>query len=300
MQTYFFLILGMHRSGTSFLANCLNRCGVYLGENLLFSNGSSKDNPKGFWENEDFTKLSDKFMAENKTRWDQITSNLKCSDNFKQQFKNKINKLVSESHMAAGIKDPRLLIMLNSILDVFPEDKIYIGIFRHPLKVAESLKIREGFGYEKSLALWQLYNSKLLDYINNNNGFLIDFDWPKEKLLDEISFFVKKTGLIKTNLNFVYSEDLFRSDKSYNSSYKIPKDIESTFKKLKERSMQNKTFNTVPITFSIDEAREIMTKILTKMNEFSIKNREHKQISLSDKIRKNNRLIRKSLRKLTH
>jgi len=300
METYFFLILGMHRSGTSFLARCLNVSGVYLGENLWLSAASPEDNPEGFWENEDFTKLSDKLLMENKISWNQIKSNLKCSDTLKKQFNNQISKLVSESHYATGVKDPRLLLSFDSIFDVFPENKIYVGIFRHPLKVAESLKIRNDLDYEKSLALWHAYNSKLLEYIKNNNGFLFDFDWPKEKLLDEITLFIKKIGLLETNLNLVYSEDLFRSDKSYNSSYKIPAEIEDTYQKLKERSMQNYTITPAPITFSIDEAREIITKMMRMINKFNkVKKGEDKDLSSYVKIRKNKRHLLKILRKLT-
>ena len=140
----------------------------------------------------------------------------------------------------------------------------------------------------------------VIDYIENNNGFLFDFDWPKEKLLDEISMFVKKVGLFETNLNLVYSEDLFRSDKSYNSSYKIPIEIENTYQKLKEQSMQNKSISPKPITFSIDEAREIITKMMGTINKITeVKKEEVKEISLPRKIRKNQRHFLKNLRKLT-
>jgi len=301
MQTFFFLILGMHRSGTSFLARCLNVSGVYLGKKLLLSDGSAIDNPKGFWENEDFTKFSKKYMLKNNLRWDLITSDLKCSENFKQEIKKIVDKLVSESYLSAGVKDPKLLFLLDSIMSVLPEKKIFVGIFRHPLKVAESLKIRDNFDYEKSLELWQAYNSKLLDYIINNNGFLINFDWPKEKLLNEISLIVKKVGLIEADLNQVYSEDLFRSDKSYISSYKIPTEIENTYQKLKKRSMQNNSINQEPNTFSIDESREIMSKLLDTINEFTeVKKFEYKNMSLLKKIQINKRRFRRRLRKLTN
>jgi len=300
MENYFFLILGMHRSGTSFLARCLNVSGVYLGENLLLSDRFASDNPKGFWENEEFTKLSSQLLHENNVKWNQIISNLLCSNSLKLQYKTLVNKLVSESYLAAGVKDPRLLIILDSILDVFPENKKYVGIFRHPLKVAESLKIRDNFSYEKSIELWQTSNLKLLEYIKNNNGFLIDFDWPKEKLLGDISQLIKKFGLLETDLNLVYSEDLFRSDKSYNNSYKLPLEIKETYKKLKEQSMKNDTIKPEPISFSIDESREIMIKMLSSINKFiGVKNGDYKDISLNEKFLKNKRRIRRSLRKLT-
>jgi len=287
--------------GRLFLARCLNVSGVYLGKKLLLSDGSAIDNPKGFWENEDFTKLSKKYILKNNLRWDLITSDLKCSENFKQEIKKIVDKLVSESYLSAGVKDPKLLFLLDSIMSVLPEKKIFVGIFRHPLKVAESLKIRNNFDYEKSLELWQAYNSKLLDYIINNNGFLINFDWPKEKLLNEISLIVKKVGLIEADLNQVYSEDLFRSDKSYISSYKIPTEIENTYQKLKKRSMQNNSINQEPNTFSIDESREIMSKLLDTINEFTeVKKFEYKNMSLLKKIQINKRRLRRRLRKLTN
>ncbi len=284
----------MHRSGTSFLARCLNISGVYLGKNLILSDGSAIGNPKGFWEDKDFTLLSEKFMAENNGSWEQIPSNLKCSETLNQQFKSKVDKLVSESYISAGVKDPRLLVILDSILDVFPKNKMSVGIFSHPLKVAESLKIQNNFNYEKSLAMWQDYNSKLLEYIIDNNGFLFDFDWPKEKLLDEISLLVKKVGLLETNLNLVYSKDLFRSDKSYSSSYKIPAEIEETYKKLKERSMQNNTVKPIPITFSMDESRKIMTRMLEIINEYT---EVKKGDSSSENTIKNEKRVRKILKK---
>ena len=61
--------------------------------------------------------------------------------------------------------------------------------------------------------------------------------------------------------------------------------------------MRNNTISTAPITFSVDEAREIITKMMGMINEFNeIKKRENKQISLSDKIRKNKRFLLKSIR----
>ena len=301
MQTYFFLILGMHRSGTSFLAKCLNVSGVYLGKNLLLSHTISKANPKGFWENQDFRKLSEKLLKENNGSWHQITSNLKCSNTIKQDYKKIVDKLVSESHFVSGIKDPRLLLIHDLILDVFPDNKIYVGIFRHPLKVVESLKIRNNFEYQKSLALWKAYNLKLLDYITKNNGFLFDFDWPKEKLLSEISQFIKKNGLLNTDLNLEYSEDLLRSNKSFDSTYTIPQEIENLYEKLKERSLQNNAINSVPITFSIDEAREIMSKMNRIVNEFSEpKKIDNKSNTLYSKIQKKKIRIRKILKKITN
>jgi hypothetical protein len=39
-----------------------------------------------------------------------------------------------------------------------------VGIFRHPLAVAESLRRRNGFSIQKGLGLWSAYNDRLLRY----------------------------------------------------------------------------------------------------------------------------------------
>ena len=50
---------------------------------------------------------------------------------------------------------------------------IAVGIFRHPLEVAESLKVRNGFSFEKSLKLWEIYNEKMLDILKENNAVVL-------------------------------------------------------------------------------------------------------------------------------
>ena len=295
MNTYFFLILGMHRSGTSFLTRCLNSCGVYLGKEQSII-AVRPGNPKGQWENRNFVNLSDQLLNENQGSWHVVPEQISCSKELRIKFENEIKKLVSEAPIAAGLKDPRTVIILDSIKDILPNNNIYIGIFRHPLKVAESLKTRNDFDYEKSLMLWQKYNQKLLNYLENRNSFLINFDWTREKLFGEIDKIIKKTGLIKTDLNSVYSYDLFHSDKSYNQDYEIPPKILETYSKLKEYSEKNDLVRVDPIRFTIDESREIMAKMLEQINELS----EPEKTKLSEsfypdkrKTSRKNRLLKK-------
>lgn len=269
LKTHFFVILGMHRSGTSFLTRCLNVSGVYLGKNLMSYDGLSKWNPKGNWENRDFFNLSEQLLKQNNGTWDNIPSNIICHSDLKTKFKQVLQKILEDSHLSSGLKDPRTIIILDSIIDIFPENKLLLGIFRHPLKVAQSLKTRNGFDYEKSLNLWKIHNVKLLQYLEKNNGFLFNFDWSKEKMIFELEKFVKKTGLISTDLNSIHSSELLRSDSSYATDYKIPDDIQKTYEKLLERSELNESIVVKPIVFSIEESREIMKKMIQQINELS-------------------------------
>ena len=60
----FLVIIGMHRSGTSFLARSLNLSGVYFGslESLTSHDLKySKDNELGEWENKKILSLTKEF-----------------------------------------------------------------------------------------------------------------------------------------------------------------------------------------------------------------------------------------------
>ena len=95
--------------------------------------------------------------------------------------------------IASGFKDPRLIPCLDSWEKCLPRNLVVIGIFRDPLKTAESLKTRNGFNYEKSLELWKKYNQKLLMILKKHDGFLLNFDWPKNKLISEINLIFPMT-----------------------------------------------------------------------------------------------------------
>ena len=62
-----FVILGMHRSGTSALCRCLLSMGVDLGSNL---NPPHETNPKGFWEDLNILELNESLLATLGMRWD--------------------------------------------------------------------------------------------------------------------------------------------------------------------------------------------------------------------------------------
>jgi len=269
MKTYFFVVLGMHRSGTSFITRYLNVCGVYLGRNLMPYDQVTIFNPKGNWENKDFYKLAEQLLEDSNGKWHEPPSKVVCSKELKNQFENEFRKLIYDSHLSAGLKDPRTLLILDSIIDVLPENKLFVGIFRHPLKVAESLKTRQQFDYEKSINLWQVYNKKLLSAMEKNGGFLFDFDWSKERMSEEFEKFVHKTGLIDTNLDSVYSEVLFRSDKTYDKNYKLPQEVQELYVKLKEMTKINNSIEINPISFTVEESRRIMEKMVKQINELS-------------------------------
>jgi len=239
----FILMTGMHRSGTSFLARALNLSGVSLGVyNSLVSTDWTplKDNPRGHWENKEILELSKKTLAVNKGSWEKIPKKITIKKSLGTKIKKCVDQICETPLLAAGFKEPRIIFIFEAWKKYLPKNPVIIGIFRHPLKVAESLKTRDGFEYEKSIELWKIYNEKLLALLDKQQGFLLDFDWPQKKMFAEIKKISHKLGLIEdVDLSEWYTKDLFRADKTFDSKYKLTKDVQKLYSKLKNKSNQN-------------------------------------------------------------
>ena len=250
-QKIFVLITGMHRSGTSFLARALNLGGVSLGpfESMISNDWIPlDDNPRGHWENKDLLDLGKLTLKNNGGSWDNIPSKINIDEKFGKKITNSVNQLVDTYFPVSGFKDPRIIFTLDSWGKYLPKNIVLIGIFRHPLKVAESLKIRDNFSYEKSIKLWLKYNVGLLKILKDYNGFLLDFDWPKNKLLEETKSILKKLGLVgNIDLTKWYTDKLFRSDKTFDSEFPLSKNVLNIYDQLQKKSEKN---NEEKINFS--------------------------------------------------
>lgn len=60
MSKQVFIVLGMHRSGTSAFTKALEATGVELSENLM---PSGKHNIKGHWEDLDVLKINESILS---------------------------------------------------------------------------------------------------------------------------------------------------------------------------------------------------------------------------------------------
>jgi len=275
----FILITGMHRSGTSFLARALNLRGVYLGkyEELVSDDWRPAiDNARGHWENQTFFEISEKTLALSNGSWHKIPESIRVNSQIGKKIKHLSKNLTENSTLASGIKDPRILICLDSWLKYLPKNLLIVGIFRNPLKVAESLKKRNGFSYEKSLAIWKIYNERLLGYLDKFDGFLLDFDWPKSKLLLQLDLLSKKIGLpTHIDLSQWYTKDLFKSDKTFQKDFPLNKEISILYDQLKKRTKKNSRIS-VKFRFEQKESsttiQNLLIEIQNQNNYFKILN----------------------------
>ena len=174
-------VLGMHRSGTSTVSNFITSLGYDLGHHPM---APREDNPKGFWENTEITRVNDEILALHGLRWDSLTliQDLPiesiCND---KQIRSKVLQVLGEEFDTdkISIKDPRmchLLPLWKSVLNEVNYETHYITVNRDPAAVAQSLAKRDMMSFERGLLLWLLYSVSMARYIAGSSAIAIDYD----------------------------------------------------------------------------------------------------------------------------
>ncbi|WP_436356152.1 hypothetical protein [Brevundimonas sp. CEF1] len=166
-------VIGMHRSGTSCLAGCLEDLGLNMGEVIT----AAPHNKKGNRENPRFWPVHDAVLARVGAAWD----NPPLEPVVWTPDERAALKAVLADYNALpqpwGFKDPRATILLDGWFEVLPELQLIASI-RHPLAVAGSLAARNGYEVARSLDVWSSYNRAILRWREHLAFAVIDYDTP--------------------------------------------------------------------------------------------------------------------------
>lgn len=204
------IILGMHRSGTSLVAQWVNALGIEVGDKLL---PPSKYNKKGYYEDLDFVNLHKKLLArhnlhesghEGKIQSPQLTNNEIEEIKILIEQKSKRDQW--------SWKDPRTCLFIKYYLELLPEAKVLV-VIRDSIDVALSMSKRErnNIGKPESnfqsilnrvkrtllyyysivyyTKVWKEYNQMLISELRNNNNV---FFTSSEELLNEQDLVLQK------------------------------------------------------------------------------------------------------------
>jgi len=183
-----FLVVGMHRSGTSMLSGLLvNGCGYEVGGPLI---GAKFDNEKGFFERIDAVLQNDEFMKSQRIWWasgvrnydsDKALADLKAKKIPFQEGEKALAFLNNPGNVPWLQKDPRMCITLKTWLPLLNGKPSVLFTYRHPMEVALSLQHREKFQLEQGLRLWVIYNMRgvqnsqgLCRVLSSNDAILAD------------------------------------------------------------------------------------------------------------------------------
>jgi lipopolysaccharide biosynthesis protein len=180
-DTKLFVILGMHRSGTSVVSRGLKVLGVDLGNRLIVPD---KFNPKGYWEDLDINQFNDEVLQALNMSWHSL-SPIQQSDvdllNREGFVLRADNLLRSKARGISkfGFKDPRTTKLLPFWKPIFTRAGFqvhYILVFRNPLSVSSSLTQRDGFDFEKSYLMWSEHVISSIHLTEGESRVFVDFD----------------------------------------------------------------------------------------------------------------------------
>jgi hypothetical protein len=157
-----FVVVGMHRSGTSAMTRTLSLLGAALPKRVMEAHD---DNPVGFWEPQSVADLNDEILQALDSEWDDVFAfrPKQYLSNFDHFYIGRAVEVLNAEFNGSeviALKDPRI-----SVLTKFWDRALreagyathYIVMVRNPLEVADSLRIRNAFPREKSLLLWSSY-----------------------------------------------------------------------------------------------------------------------------------------------
>lgn len=167
------VILGMHRSGTSLVAEALAAHGVYVGEpeDLLVGR---EDNPRGFWERTDIVALNDELLKQSGGSWYCPPASIKSTAAAWDEEQQSILELLP-CDKTFLLKDPRMVLTWPAWKKKLPEATL-VYVYRSPLAVARSLQRRNGFPLSLGISLWEHYNRLALSAIEGERAICLSYE----------------------------------------------------------------------------------------------------------------------------
>ncbi len=204
---HIFVVLGVARSGTSVIARGLKALGIDLG--AVMSEGNSKWNAKGFWEDTDIVyKINgEAFKALHFAPYGIQTLKPHEQTNEKvHEVKLAAIKLLKERFASTnhwGFKDPstvKLLYFWQAIFNDLGIHENYIIALRNPLASAESYQKVTGSELEIGLLLWLMHIFPAIEGTMGKNRVMVSYDLLMQDPLLQLE-------RIKSQLNISLPED---------------------------------------------------------------------------------------------
>ncbi|QKE65039.1 sulfotransferase family protein [Aquipseudomonas campi] len=195
------MVVGMHRSGTSFLTGSLQQAGLELGNISAWN----PHNLKGNRENLEIVAFNDEVLAARGFAWDNPPDAPVMWT--EAEYARARQLIVYYDGVARwGFKDPRTLLLVEGWQHLLPELR-FVGIFRHPTAVAQSLAARGEMPQEQAFALWLAYNKRLLKLYRQTKFPLLCFDEDEAVLHRKLDVVLDELGLEPSPERF-FSADL--------------------------------------------------------------------------------------------
>ena len=169
------MVVGMHRSGTSFVAGSLQKAGVDMGDELIRGDIS---NPEGHFENVEVVKLHDQVLDDHNAP---LYPQKQIQNDYSQVHKAACNSII-QSHTDSAVwgwKDPRGSLMLPLWIESLPGKRfVVLVVFRDPLSTVRSLLRRDWYNTKRKVRrryqpVWYFQKRLLMKSVTRNrNSYL--------------------------------------------------------------------------------------------------------------------------------
>jgi GT2 family glycosyltransferase len=188
------VVLGMHRSGTSLIARCLDEAGISGGPSAAMLD-SQLDNPLGFYERRDVVAANDSLLSRVGCSWFAPPNGPLSDTNTESQaeIREALTALYSDvcataaqsnvdtadglsGESSAFIKDPRLCLTWPLWRSQLETDSVVLYVYRDPVAVAQSLHTRNGFPHGFGLLLWEYYNRLAIEALTGQRSLCVSYD----------------------------------------------------------------------------------------------------------------------------
>jgi hypothetical protein len=221
-------VLGMHRSGTSCLAGSLEQQGLFLGE----VNTAAPWNKRGNRESFTIMDLQGEILAASGGSWDDPPAVVEWQPEHVERARNVLAEHAGRP--VWGFKDPRTLLTLEGWRRLVP-DLDPVGIFRHPLRVAQSLQTRNQLPLEAGVALWKTYNERLVELHDHEPFPVVSFDEDPATLETKLRAAGEAMGLGPAPPGEPFFTDELRNAPAEGES--VPAEVAALYEDLRRRAL---------------------------------------------------------------
>lgn len=170
-----FVVVGMGRSGTSYVSSVLHGAGVVMGRELK---PADEHNERGYFEDLDALRMHQEWLERLGLSFVSLDDRFPLDPG--DEGRARVDEFVRrrESELARwGLKAPGILFFWPAWRDALPPETVVLFPFRHPEGTLRSLE-RGGIGREQGLALWLQLNRLALQVADEGSfeTVLLDFD----------------------------------------------------------------------------------------------------------------------------
>ena len=187
-----YVIMGMHRSGTSLVTHLLHRSGIFAGSTLDHIPPAS-DNPEGFWELGELVKLNKVLLYLAGGDWATPPS-AESLESIPPPPRTSSVFEYFDGVQNWAIKDPRLCLTFPVIEPALPKKVKIIRVYRPAEAIAKSLAKRNGIHSRRGCQLAQLYFKRMEKYTGQHECFDVDFESlfsnERDSLLKRLGAFI--------------------------------------------------------------------------------------------------------------